>query len=752
MRTCLKYAFLAVLAIILMGCHTTKFVPEDKYLLNKAKVHVEDTKAVNGENLKNYLRQRPNTTVMGFWKLQLDIWNTQRGDSAKWINRQIRKLGEPPEIYDEALTEASMMQLKRAMDNKGYFSSEVDTAITIKDRKLNIVYNITAGDPYHLRDYNISLPHAELNQIAQRRSNISPGMLFDADVLDAERERIADVMRIRGYYYFEKDYLTYEADSSFGERVVDVRLKLLDYLKEQPDSVQRKVFTQYKIKNVVFYTNSAVAEENEQAPDTVVQGDYIYLYAGRKLLRERVLRRRCKIVPGERYNLRRVEQTYTALNALAPVKYVSISFVPAGEDELTCVIVISRNKIHGVTAEVEGTFSAGDWGIAAGVGYTNRNLFRGAEELSLNGRVSYEWRQNGGRALEAKAEAGLRFPSNVKLNVGYNYQQRPEEFTRTIANAGVSYHLISGRRQNWRHTFNLLDISYVYLPWISDRFRAEFLKPTNILKYSYEDHFIMDWSYALSYSSYRRNQPLRNYGTFAFSVETAGNFLYGISNLFKLPQNEDGKYEIFKIPYAQYVKGDINFTYHQIFNKANRLVYHVGLGVAVPFGNAEVIPFEKRYFAGGANSVRGWTIRSLGPGGYRGTGDRIDFNNQSGDIKLDLNLEYRLKLIWVLEMALFTDAGNIWTIRDYDSQPYGQFKFTEFYKQLAWSYGIGLRLNFDIFVFRVDFGVKLYDPSRINYDGRFDSETDFGGPWRTVSNGLCWKDDMSFHFAIGYPF
>ena len=143
-------------------------------------------------------------------------------------------------------------------------------------------------------------------------------------------------------------------------------------------------------------------------------------------------------------------------------------------------------------------------------------------------------------------------------------------------------------------------------------------------------------------------------------------------------------------------------------------------------------------------------MRSLGPGGYSGSGERIDFNNQSGDIKLDLNMEYRVRLVWALELAAFTDAGNIWTIREYDSQPYGVFRFSEFYRQIAWSYGVGVRLNFDFLVLRVDFGVKLYDPSRINYNNRFSSS--YGGPWRTVANGLCWKDDMAFHFAIGYPF
>ena len=749
MRNRLLLILTLLVGMVLTSCHTTKFVPEDKYLLYKTKVRVNDSKDVQAEDLKSYLRQRHNTEVLGFWKLQLDIWNLQKGDSAKWINRQLRKLGEPPEVFDEKLAEASMQQLKLAMNNKGYFRSSVDTTMSIKKRKVRLTYRVTAREPYHLRYYSVNLQEPDLRYIASNRSLVREGMIFDSGVLDEERQRITTIMRSRGYYYFEKELLQYIADSTYSPREIDLRLTLQDYMQELPDSIKERIFTQYRIRRVIFNTNSNVSEENEQAPDTVVNGDYIFLYHGRKLLRERTLMKQCKIRPGEMYNIHKVDNSYTALNRLSAVKYVSISFTPAGDSLLDCHVAVARAKIHNVTAEVEGTFSAGDWGVGAGVGYTNRNLFKGSEELTINAKGSYEWRQNGSRAIEGKGNLGLLFPSNIKINLGYSYQKRPDEFTRTIANAGVSYYITTNNNR-WRHSFNLVDINYVYLPWISDRFRDEFLKPTNILKYSYEDHFIVDWGYLATYSTYRSRQPLRSYSSLQYSVETAGNLLYGISNLFKLTKNDNGQYEIFKIPYAQYAKGDISYTYNWIFNKLHRLVMHAGLGIAVPFGNASVIPFEKRYFAGGANSVRGWTIRSLGPGGYRGTGDRIDFNNQSGDIKLDLNLEYRIKLIWALEMALFTDAGNIWTIFNYESQPYGQFMFSEFYKQLAWSYGIGLRLNFDFLVLRVDFGVKLYDPSRINYDNRFESS--FGGPWRTVSNGLSWKDDMTFHFAIGYPF
>ena len=221
--------------------------------------------------------------------------------------------------------------------------------------------------------------------------------------------------------------------------------------------------------------------------------------------------------------------------------------------------------------------------------------------------------------------------------------------------------------------------------------------------------------------------------------------MQGLGKLFHFKTDEDGKYMLFKTPFAQFAKADLSLTYNQIFNESHRLVYHADLGVVVPYGNSQAVPFEKRYFAGGSNSVRGWTARSLGPGGYRGTGTLIDFNNQSGDIRLNLNAEYRAKVWSFIELAAFVDAGNIWTFYDYETQANGQFRWSEFYKQIALAYGVGVRLDFSFFVFRVDFGVKLYDPSRL-YGALA------GTQWRTAANGLCWRDDMSFHFAIGYPF
>ena len=734
------------LVLCLMSCNTTKFVPQGEYLLNKANIKVEDTKEVAVSDLKNYLQQKQNTEILGFLKLQLGIYNTASLDTAKWTSKNARRIGEAPVIYAPELTDRSMVQLRKAMQNKGYFTAKVDTTMTVKDRKVNITYHVTAGEPYIIRRYRVGFEHEELKQIAQdQRRLIREGMQFDVDMLNQERQRIARAMRRNGCYYFDEDMIQFIADTTRLKKQVDVTVKLSDYVTQLSPEEQAQVFRHYKISHVHFHIDYEIG----RAPDgermrASMKGDYEFTWVGDKLLRENVLIRNCPIQPGDKYNEVRVERAYSNLNQLAPIKYVDISFDPISEDELDCHIVLSRSKLNSISVEAEGTYSAGDWGIAAGVGYANRNLFKGAEEFTIDGRTSYEWRQNGGRAIEAKASTGLKFPNSLAIDLNYNYQTRPEEYTRSIFGAGLQYQLRQ-RLSRWQHQFRFADISYVYLPWISDAFRDQFLQSTNILKYSYENHFIVGWGYSGNYSSFSSRQPYRSYTNVNYNIETAGNLMLGLAEAFRFPTDSEGKYTLFGTRFAQFAKADVSFTYNQIFNPSHRLVYHADLGLAVPYANSQAVPFEKRYFAGGANSVRGWTARSLGPGGYRGNGSMIDFNNQSGDIRLNLSVEYRAKVWSIIELAAFVDAGNIWTIFDYETQPNGQFHWNEFYKQIALAYGVGVRLDFSIFVFRVDFGVKLYDPSRMY--GEL-----YGTQWRTISNGLNWQEDMSFHFAIGYPF
>ena len=316
----------------------------------------------------------------------------------------------------------------------------------------------------------------------------------------------------------------------------------------------------------------------------------------------------------------------------------------------------------------------------------------------------------------------------------YDLQNRPE-FHRRVLSATWRYrwNRLNGKEQ---YKLDVIDLNYVFMPWISETFRKMYLESVSnrnaILRYNYENLFIMKIGLGYNYTN-------GDYSIKA-NIETAGNILHGLSSLFKGPKNDNDQYTLFSIAYAQYAKGDFDFTKNITIDYRNSLAMHVGFGIAYPYGNSAILPYEKRYFSGGANSVRGWSVRSLGPGTYSGSNGAIDFINQTGDIKLDLNLEYRTYMFWKLNGALFVDGGNIWTIRNYQDQPGGQFRFESFLKQIAFSYGFGLRLNFNYFILRFDLGMKAINPVY----------SDNVGHYPIIHPSL--SRDLAFHFAVGLPF
>lgn len=274
------------------------------------------------------------------------------------------------------------------------------------------------------------------------------------------------------------------------------------------------------------------------------------------------------------------------------------------------------------------------------------------------------------------------------------------------------------------------------MPWISETFKKEYLDSVSnrnaILRYNYEDLFIAKIGFGYAYNNGKH--------AFKANIETAGNLFNAFSHLTNAKKDDKGNYTLFNIAYAQYVKADFDYTKLITFDRRNSLALHCDLGIAYPYGNSTVLPFEKRYFSGGANSVRGWSVRGLGPGKYRGVDGAIDFINQTGDMKLDMNMEYRTFLFWKFNGAVFVDAGNIWTLRDYAEQPGGQFKINEFYKQIAVAYGLGLRLNFDYFILRFDVGMKAINPA-------YDTQKEH----YAIANPKLSRD-LAFHFAVGLPF
>ena len=774
----MKFRYLPLvflLAPLLFACRATKHVGEGEYLLDRISLST-DNKSLKNSELKSYIRQEPNHKTFGIIGLPLFFYNLSNNKDNGW-NRWLRRIGTPPVIYDSELTEKSRSQIEKALNNKGYEEAVV-TVDTIKRKKrIKVKYKVQSGEPYHIDRIVYRIPDDSIRKIVMADSAyflVQAGGLFDRNVLDEERQRITTRLRNRGYYSFNKEFITYTADTTIGNKGVDLELHLIE--NPAADTVARPLVTfrnysTYTIRRVYFVTEYDPMNHNSiNVKDTVSYKDFYVLYGEKKYLRPSILAENCYIMPGALYSARMVDNTYSAFSRLKVLKYVNIVFTPVEEEGrhmLDCHIMLTEGKTQVVSTEVEGTNSAGNFGFSLGVTYQLRNIFKGSQTFSAKFRAAYEniTGDLGGllsnNYLELNGEIGISFPkflfpftssafarrmrSTTDFSINIDYQRRPE-YVRLISGAGWTYKWNS-RNNRFRHNFDLVNINYVYLPQMTNAFKhnLDSIAADNpLLRYSYEDHFIMRSSYVFYLSNLRNNMMAsshkqRKVFTLRAAGEIAGNLLYAISSLSAMKRSEGGEYEIFGISYSQYVKADLDYTRLINFNEKNALALHAGAGIVFPYGNSSMVPFEKRYYSGGANSVRGWSVRTLGPGTYAGTNPMADFMNQCGDIRLDLNAEYRSKLIWKLELAIFLDAGNIWTIKDYSSQPGGKFKFNSFYKEIALAYGAGIRLDFNYFLLRVDMGLKMYDPSRIG-----------NRPWVIAHHSF--KRDATFHFAVGYPF
>lgn len=770
MKKGILYTILLYLALSLASCSATKFVPDGSYLLDEVKIHT-DNKEIKPSDMRLYVRQNPNSKWFSTIKTQLYVYNWSGRDSTKWFNRFLRKIGDAPVIYNESDAIRSQEEIAKAVQNLGYMGASVKRTTKTKKKKLKLFYEITSGKPYIVRTLKYDISDKKIAEYLRNdstQSMLREGMLFDVNVLDAERQRITDYLLCNGYYKFNKDYITYTADTARNTHQVDLTLHLLPYKTYVGDTP--KEHFQYKINKINFITDYDVLQSSAlssiEINDSLHYNGFPIYYKDKLYLRPKVLVDNLRFASGDLYDERNVQKTYTYFGRLSALKYTNIRFFETrngDSTQLNCYVMLTKSKHKSISFELEGTNSAGDLGAAASVSFQHRNLFRGSETFMVKFRGAYEaisGLQPGYKNhnyTEYGVETSINFPNflfpfltsdfkrrikaTTEFGLQYNYQLRPE-FSRTIASASWSYKWI--QKQKIQHRIDLLDISYLYLPWISSQFQEDYInkdKDNYILKYNYENRLIVRMGYNYSYNSAGGALVNNTITTNSYSIragfESAGNILYGISKMINMRKNKDGEYAILGIPYAQYLKGDFDFAKNIIIDHRNSLAFHAGIGIAVPYGNAKVVPFEKRYFSGGANSVRGWSVRNLGPGSFAGDGN---FMNQSGDIKLDASIEYRTRLFWKFRGAAFIDAGNIWTIREYENQPGGVFEFDKFYKQIAVAYGLGLRLDLDFFVLRFDGGMKAINPKYKKAKERY-----------PIIHPR-FSRDFAFHFAVGYPF
>ncbi|MDR3129767.1 MAG: UvrD-helicase domain-containing protein [Tannerellaceae bacterium] len=722
----LDTSFLFILILSLIGCSTTRYVPQGEYLLHKVTLSCDNPDFTSAD-LRPYLRQQPNPKLLGF---------------LPWF----RYIGEDPVLLDTAFTEQSVTDLKQYLQSRGYFHSQVYSTLDTADKKAHLIYHIHPGQSHRIRNYRHTLPDPIIDSIADRHTqSIVGGDAFDLDILNKERQSITTLLRQHGYYAFNRDHLGFLVDSSSTPPfTVDLALTLRPFRLTLPDgSVCDTTHQPYFIRSVNFPSET--------------------------ILRTSVFQRACYILPQRPYDEQSIQQTYVALSALKALKRVYIRFDETyGQDSLLldCTILAMTEETQGISLEAEGTNSAGDLGIASAFTYQHRNLFRGSEIFSLRLRGAFESLLHGSAAgtsyREFTTQASLVFPrflfpllpdkrrgiapASTELRLTYNAQSRPE-YDRSIVAAAWTYlwePRSHTRRNRARHTFRFLDLDYVFLPRIRVDFRDSL--PKSMQLYNYADQFILSTAYTFSMSTAGKEGERFLDGTkstaMRLGIEVSGNTLQLFSQMLGAPRNEERRYQLLGINFSQFVKVDFDVSRSLMLDMRNVLALHAAVGIAVPYGNSPLLPFERRYFAGGANSLRGWSVRELGPGSMNM--DPISRNTrfalQAGDIQLEMNIEYRTRLLQRVELAAFVDAGNVWTIRSYVDQPGGDFAFSRFYKEIAASYGLGVRFDFNYFLLRVDGGLKAYDPQQTSTER-----------WRAILNPNLGKN-FALHLAIGYPF
>lgn len=634
------------------------------------------------------------------------------------------RFGAPPTMLDSALIVRSARNILTYLRARGYYDSTLDWRVDSRGHRAHVTYTVSQGRPYRigkirylLRD---TLPVDTLDRI------VIPGAIFDIGSLDAERARIAADLRSKGYYDFTVNNIEYIADTLQSERIANLTLVVRENIAgyDQQGEPVYEPNRRYGIAQVVVdpYHNSLVPPT-----DTVYVDGLRILLRDRLRIRARTLRRTVTLRPGQQYNAALVEKTYSEIMRLGYFRSVAVSFQKFMSDSLLCRIDCTPAMRQSIRTDLEGSFSSNFSAIGATIGYQNRNLFRGAEsfDVSLTGR--YEFLRSVSRtgSYEIGGAVSITLPRmlspvewrpndpHTKLEASLNYQNRPI-YHRTLSGLRLTY--------SWRNALNTfayrpVDLHVIDMRDIDRTFLANLRNP--YLRDSYSSQLVPGTSFAWAHNG---NYRVR------LHLETAGN-------LFSLIPDTNTRF-------SRYARAEASLSNTMRTGLKTNFVWRALIGGAVSYGRADQnpIPIDRLFYSGGSNSMRGWTVRRLGPGTL--PNDDKDYPSQVGNLKLEANVEFRFPVWDFVHSAVFVDAGNIWFAgrRDYEEAQMNDaamFRFDSFYRQIGLNTGLGVRLDFRRFLFRVDWGIKLHDP---------------GQPARSRwINGFKLKN-TALNFGVGYPF
>ncbi len=763
MKHCLTYIMAALAAAVLAtGCSTTKRLGKDDILYTGLKgVDIttpghEPFPAGVASTLEEAVSVKPNNALLGSAKYRIPIpyglwvynnWPNPPKGFKHWI---YEKLAEEPVLVSDVRPEVRVHMLDKLLDDNGYFSGTSSYELVQKKnkKKASILYRVESGRPYLLDSIEL-LPDTThlyhlIDSVARGSRYLRTGSRYSTDSLSALRVEIANAVRNRGYYYFRPEYITYLADSTIEQDRIALRMDVADNL--HPWALDR--FKTGKITTVVNRNKGG------GTPDTIQTSKGTLIRYMPSRLRDGLIPECIAFREGRTFSVRQMNLTQTRLSRMGIFNNININVIPdtTQRDKRLLDVLIDCTFDRPLEASIEANVSSKSnsyLGPGLTLGVTNRNIFGGGEQLNVSLTGSYEWQTGSGRnsafnSYELGLNGTLAFPRLLapkfvprsrrdinwtRINLGIDMLNRPHYFKMYQFNAGISY--------DWRSTryiqnsFTPFKISYTKLQHTTEVFDS-IMNANPAIALSFMDQFIPQMSYSMIFDrAINRDNTLNVQVT----LQQAGNLFWSIYELC----GKKNEKKLFGTPFSQFVKGYGQIVYGRRLMGKMWLVNRVAVGAAYAYGNSKEVPYSEQFYCGGANSVRAFTVRSIGPGSYRAPADQINgYFDQTGNFIFLANTELRFPILGPLEGAAFIDAGNVWTLKNEPTRPGGQLKASTFLRDLALGTGVGLRVNISMLVIRGDLGIGIHAPYHNSKRGYYNMES-FG-------------KSLAFHLAIGYPF
>lgn len=757
--------FFFILILFITSCSTTRVLPAGESRLKANKIIIENSKQYPASNLNPYIKQKPNTYFIFGWNPFLNLYNWSNDKNTGW-NRFLKRLGQAPVVFDKDLVESSSRNMNNHLIYDGYYHSVIKDSIITKNRKTTVLYRVWLGKQYRINDITYDINDSLLRQLFfadTTQSLLKQGDILSENILEQESERSAQLFRNKGYYGFTKNYFFFEADTINLDGRANLQVKIADYTRnESPkDSKPHAVF---RIKDVNITPERNYSQYSKigkrldsLGTDTLLYNNLRIIYPGKLLLRPKVISRMNLVQPGSVYDEKLVSDTYKRFANMNFFSSVNIQMNETDSAEVDCNIKLTASALQGYKIKLEAsTNSTGLLGVSPTISYYHKNLFRGGELFTLSFMGDFQFKFNSpARSTEFGISTSINFPTflllpdrifkstnipRTEIGISYNYQDRPE-YKRNIISGSYAYTWNS--RNKFFFKVAPIQVSIVKLYNLSASFYESLKDP--FLRNSYQNHFDLGLGANVYFTTDASTNPEHSYFYLRWQNDLSGNLLSIFNRVMK--QNDNGERLIWDSPYSQYYRTEVSAVYTWKFGKSNKqaLAARVLAGVGTGYGNSVSLPFEKLFWAGGAYSLRAWQARTVGPG-YAQLDTAFTIPNQTGDMRLEANLEYRFPLFWAFDGAVFMDAGNVWNLkRDIskldssleDINPAGIFRFNDFYKHIALDWGVGLRLNLGFALLRLDLGVKLYNPP-VN---------EWYGPREWLKKG-----NYGLQFGVGYPF